>query len=299
MKTSTKVNSLFAQAYQRVVPSRQRVCLGGLLAALLTFGCASDQDRETGGETHFLVCDNDSDCDALSAHHCEDGVCRPDSNLDAASDASDASACPRGDVSANELLIIGDSFFAASHEITAFLEDLARTSGALTTGERYRDNSRLIGNALALMGNGIAEQYASAAAEAAVKVVIMNGGGADVLVGSCETADAGCPLLTAAESAAEALLAQLSEDGVQHVVYVFYPDPTDEALRERMSALRPLIQNVCESSSVPCHWLDLRPTFAAHYDEYIEPNGLNPTTAGAEATAQALWALLQQQCIAQ
>lgn len=280
MKTSTRVNTLLA------------------LVALLTFSCVSDRDRETGGETHFLTCKSDADCDALSAaYRCDDGICRRD-EADAGSDAG-VSACPRSEVSANELLIIGDSFFAASHEITAFLEDLARTSGVLTVGERYRDNSRLIDNALAMMGNGIADQYTSAAAEADVKVVIMNGGGADVLIGSCETVNADCPLLTEAANAAEALLAQLAADGVQHVVYVSYPDTTDAAVRERMDALRPLIQNVCESSGVPCHWLDLRHTFADHYDEYIEPDGLNPTAAGAQATAQVLWALLQQQCIAQ
>ena len=56
-------------------------------------------------------------------------------------------------------------------------------------------------DALALDGTGIADQYESAAASAPGKVVIMNGGGADVVLGSCSIIDAQCPLLVANEAA--------------------------------------------------------------------------------------------------
>lgn len=264
-----------------------------------------------------VQCVVDRDCAVLSAsHRCEGGACRVGGapNAPAAGGASGSagasggaaeagasgmSTCAHGEVPANQVLLIGDSFFASSHQIAAYLEELARTAGAISAGERYRDNSRLTVNALALAGNGIKDQYDQAVAEAQAKVVIMNGGGADVLVGSCQSVNADCPLLVNAAAAATSLLGKMAEDGVQHVVYAFYPDPVDEDVRAKMDALRPLIQSVCASSPVPCEWLDLRGTFAGQYGDYVQPDGLNPTDAGSRASAGAIWATMRGACIAQ
>jgi hypothetical protein len=204
----------------------------------------------------------------------------------------------KGAVPGNELLLIGDTFLASSHQITAYLEDLARSAGTLAAGERYRDNSRLTANALAFGGNGIRDEYQAAATEAAVKVVVMSGGGADVLASAC-TPNTSCPTLEAAAAAARALFAQMAMDGAQHIIYAFYPDPVDSGIRAQMDILRPLVQSACATSPVPCAWLDLRPTFAGHYGEYIQVDGLNPTAAGSQASAQAIWTLMREQCIAQ
>ena len=255
-------------------------------AAVCTPACEDPNAR-----AHCDVpCQTDEECGSLSsAHRCEAGACR----------APSAVACADDGVTANETLLIGDSFFASSHQITAYLEDLARGSGALAVGERYRDGSRLMGNALALGGNGIADQYALAREEAPAKVVIMNGGGADVLVGSCAELSPECALIADAAVAARALLGRMAEDGVLRVVYVFYPDPLDAAVRERMDVLRPLVQETCAASPVPCRFLDLRPVFEGRYGEYVRSDGLNPTSPGSEATARAVWAIMQQFCIGQ
>jgi hypothetical protein len=245
---------------------------------------------ECGGRCD-VTCERDADCAELSAEHrCQQGVCR-----------AGEPRCADDGVVANEVLVIGDSFFAASHQITAYLEDQARNAGAIGAGERYRDNSRLVGNALALTGNGIADQYTSAHDDDGdIRVVIMNGGGADVLLGSCEVADAECPLLVDAAEAAAGLLSRMASDGVAQVVYVYYPDPQRDEVRERIDALRPLIQDACETSPVPCQFLDLRPVFDGHYAEYIvQADGLNPTAEGSQATAAAIWATMQELCIAQ
>jgi hypothetical protein len=239
-----------------------------------------------------VACRIDDDCSALSpSHRCAAGVCRVP--------VDDVSPCASSELDPNQVLIIGDSFFAASHRITGFLEDLARQSGALMTGERYRDNAKMLDNALALGGNGIEAQYAAASAEAAVKVVIMNGGGADVLVGSCAEVTPDCSLLTDATAAASMLFSRMATEGVEHVIFAFYPDSTDPAVRDEMDVLRPLIQNACDASPVPCHWLDLRTTFAGNDATYLEADGLNPTPDGARATAGAIWSIMRQECIAQ
>jgi lysophospholipase L1-like esterase len=236
-----------------------------------------------------VACLIDADCAVLSPdHRCELGVCRADSS---------ANACVRGTVSANQVLLVGDSFFASDHQIAAYLESFARDAGALPTGERYRDNSRLVANALAT--GGIADEYAAAVADAEVKVVIMSGGGADVLLGNCDSADASCPVLAAAAAGARDLLAKMASDGVAQVVYVFYPDPVDTNLRAKIDALRPLVQSECENSAVSCVFLDLRSTFAGHSAEYTQADGINPSQAGAQASAAAIWAVMQSACIAQ
>jgi hypothetical protein len=157
----------------------------------------------------------------------------------------------------------------------------------------------LLNNSLALGGNGILDQYNEGFAEASVDVVIMNGGGADVLVGSCDVPDASCPVLAAAAAAANELFAKLADDGVRHVIYAFYPDPADASVRARMDAFRPLAESACAASPVACEWLDLRPIFADHYANYIQSDGLNPTATGSQATAAAIWSVMRARCIAQ
>jgi hypothetical protein len=63
--------------------------------------------------------------------------------------------------------------------------------------------------------------------------------------------------------------------------------------------LRPLIEKACATSAVPRRWLDLRPTFAGHYADYVMADGLNPTEAGSQASAGAIWATMWENCIAQ
>jgi hypothetical protein len=252
-----------------------------------------------------VTCGGDSQCSGLSrSHRCVSGVCRANALGDSGSPSSGGSGgdevCESaGTVAANEVLLMGDSFFATGHQITAYLEDRARTAGVLQVGERYRDQSRLTGNALAFAGEGLLAQYQEAASDAAARVVIMNGGGADVLLGSCDSVDETCPLLVDAALAFDALLALMADDGVTDVVYVAYPDPQVDTVKERMDALRPMLEEVCGASPVPCHWVDLRPVFEGNYADYILADGFNPTATGSEASAGAIWDALREQCIAQ
>jgi len=232
------------------------------------------------------------------------GVCRGDALGDPVSAASGGttgeSPCEdAGTVLANEVLLIGDSFFATSHQITAYLEDLARGDGVLQPGDRYRDHSRLTENALAFAGEGLLSQYQDAVADVAARVVIMNGGGADVLLGTCDPVDETCPLLQEASLAFESLLALMDQDEVADVIYVAYPEPQVVAVQERMDALRPLLEEVCLASPVSCHWVDLRPIFEGNYETYILADGFNPTSVGSQVSAAAIWDAMRKACIAQ
>lgn len=253
---------------------------------------AADACEQTTPGYCEVGCTTDVECAGLSPSHvCSNGACR--------SVEHPPTACPASGVNPNEVVLLGDIFFAITHGITAFVEDAARQSGVLSAGERYRDFSSVMGNTLALLGNGIEDQYAAATKEGPAKVVIMTGGGADVLIGSCDVIAADCPLLVEASNAASALFARMANDGVEHILYVFYPDPSDPTLREKVDTLRPLLRTACEGSPVPCHWVDLRPAFDGNEATYLNSEGTTPTTAGAQVSAAAIWSVMQQQCIAQ
>ena len=210
-----------------------------------------------------------------------------------------ASSCLRGEVSGDEVVVLGDVFIAQDHAVTASLEALAREAGALSSSETYRDYSSTIENSLSIGNALLLDRYVAAQAESPVKVVIMNGGGSDLLLGSCEgTPTADCPLMIDVVAGAEQLLSRMAADAVEHVVWFFYPDPTDAELLEELDVLRPLLRDECESSSVPCHWLDLRPTFDGHYSEYMQTDFV-PTEIGAQAAADAIWLNMEQNCIGQ
>lgn len=270
-----------------------------------------------------LRCSTDQQCSALaSEYRCMDGFCRAGVSATAAGGAGNAgdgggagggtsaagssgsstaaagsaSACPIDGVPGNEIVVLGDAFIAETHQITAYLEGIARDAGVLPNGERLRDYSSIVKNTLALEGPYVADQYAESKSEGTVRTVIVIAGAADVLKAACDTSD--CVEMTNAVTAARQLLAQMAEDGLAHVLWLFYPDPWDSTLATRLNLFKPLLQSECAASEAPCHWLDLGPVFAGHNAEYMLPTGL-PTSAGSRATASAIWSAMQEQCIAQ
>ena len=126
----------------------------------------------------------------------------------------------------------------------------------------------------------------------------MDGGGGDLITDGCpDRISTDCPTIQAALAGAIGLWNQMAEDGVEHLVFFFYPDhQIDARLKTMVDTLRPLLEHACTSAALPCHWLDLRPTFAGKYDEYIVPGELTQTEAGAFATAGAIWSVMQQYC---
>ncbi len=243
-----------------------------------------------------VPCEGDGDCATLSrAHVCRAGVCR----LEAPSPGGDgAPGCEDPPVRADRVVLLGDSFLATTGETTAHLAELSRAAGFLAMDASYRDHARLTDNALALLGEGILAEYEEARAGGPVELAIVQGGGADVLLGTCAVVNASCPLLVDAAAALGSLFERLAADGVRSVLLLGYPNALDETVRRRMDALRPLLAEVCATAPLPCVAIDLRETFADRYDEYVSADGLNPTTAGSEATAGVLWATMRRECLA-
>ena len=248
-------------------------------------------------------CRADVDCGALGSRYvCDGGYCRAsgsDSGKPPLGAPLSSADCQTNRLGASELLVLGDSLIELSGMV-GHLDQLGRAEGSLLESESYRDRSSSLNSLLGQSSFTISSQYAAAALEGPARIVVMNGGLADMLQEACSdppTAD--CPIVVNTAAGARSLLSSMADDGVEAIVYAFYPDALDNpGLLARIDVLRPLIETACRTSRAPCHFLDLRPVFAGHYDDYVGPDGLVFSASGAEATAQAIWALMKARCVA-
>lgn len=199
--------------------------------------------------------------------------------------------CQKGTTKGSEVLFIGESFIASSN-IPEEVSALARAAGSLGPNEMYVDKSiagTLIGNGAA---NSIPNQYKNNAQ--GVRFVIMDGGGNDCMGGGSDQAR------TAALNAAKDLFKEMEKNGVEKVVYFFYPDPVGGQwtnLKQCLDILRPQMKEVCDSQTSPkCYWLDLRDTWNGH-PEYTD-DGIHVAPAGNKPTAEAIFKVMQENCVA-
>jgi hypothetical protein len=240
-------------------------------------------------------CLTDDDCSALAhGSRCDSGYCRePGPTLEPAS-----RSCMPSNIAASDVLVLGDVLIELSIYVDE-LEEHMIAAGSLSDGAHYRVNAQASSSLLATGALSFDEQYTSARADGVPRVIIMDGGATDVLNDNCAgmlTPD--CPAARDAVRGAERLFERFAGDGVEQLVYFFYGDPVDNpSLKDGIDLLRPLLQNACGRSPVPCHWLDLRPVFAEH-PEYVGVDGLVFTDAGAAAAAQGTFDLMQARCIA-
>lgn len=201
-------------------------------------------------------------------------------------------ACVKGSTKGNEVLFIGESFIAASaipEETTA----LAIQNGALAQGDKYLDFS-VSGTR---MGDGaIPRQYTQAAAQNPIRFVLMNGGGNDCL----QANDPNAPI-----PAAEKLYQEMAADGVEKVVYFFYPDAAgsfggpSSQLQTCLEEYRPKIKALCDSLEAPkCYWLDLAETGWAGNEAAYTSDGIHPNAQGSKVTAEEIWKTMDANCVA-
>jgi hypothetical protein len=213
--------------------------------------------------------------------------------------------CTAGPTVGSSVLVIGDSYMGVSGSppnkvLAARIQDNARAAGALADGDNYEDLS-VPGTSMASGGitdfllPPIPTQYANANnSDGHIKTVIMTGGGNDVLLGNRSCIDTLAPpesqscvdTIDNAFGLADTLLAQMATDGVENVIYFFYPhlpggglggdkqlsnDTIDYALEGRGDDSLP---QLCADAPVSCHFLDTRGLFP---DEEVEfQDGIHP-----------------------
>jgi hypothetical protein len=199
--------------------------------------------------------------------------------------------CQKGQVKPAEVVIMGESFYAiAPQYIQKRIQDDARKAGSLGANDSYR-NVAVSGQNM----NYIATTEWTAATQggAAVKVVIMDGGGIDCLGGgsTCSTC----------ASTFKTLLGKMGTAGVQDVIYTRYPEPgnppgSNASLKACLDSTMPNMQTTCEGSTSPrCHWVDLRPVWV----NGDTSDGLHPTQSGGDHVGDLIWSEMVKACLAQ
>jgi hypothetical protein len=186
--------------------------------------------------------------------------------------------------------VIGESFIAMTHGITQEIQKDARAAGSLGQSDQYIDNS-VSGTTMA--NNQIPSQFTKAVQTAGkIKYVLMDGGGNDCLINS--NGDG-------ALAPAQSLFQAMAQNGTEKIVYFFYPDPVGSnygSLKTCLDALRPKMKALCDGLTSPqCYWLDLRSLWSGH-PEYTS-DGIHPTSQGAIVTGDAIWKVMQDNCVAQ
>ncbi len=230
----------------------------------------------------------------------------------------------------SEVVVLGDSYIALdpsylpgdTHPFVRNLEELARAAGALGADDSYRRYAQS-GASLAY-GPFIPEQFEKAVQDDAnIKVVIMDGGGNDVLVNNRAclefkteaeiAANEGC--VAAVDKAIEAgqkLFDRAVEAGVQAVIYFFYPHlpglgrggiGAGTYPNTVLDYAVPRVKDFCVSQTkIPCHFIDMRGPFDSDGDGWsddglINIDGIHPTAEGSKIMASEAWDVMQAQCI--
>jgi lysophospholipase L1-like esterase len=162
-----------------------------------------------------------------------------------------------------------------SGEIKKFLENHARQDGVIGQNESIR-NAAVSGAVL----TGIMSQYQNATPKPVY--VIQDAGGNDCLQNAPNNAKNNC----------QAFLDKMAAGGTKKVLWMRYPEPLKSmasgSLKQNLDALMPEIEKMCRASKNPkVLWVDLRPTWGTN--ESYTSDGIHPTSAGSQATADAFW----------
>jgi len=200
----------------------------------------------------------------------------------------DGAACPHAQVAASQVLWIGDSWVLVPGNQHTGVRDLAQMSGAIGPAADYT-----IAAAPATTMAQIAGQYtAQESGVTKVKVLIMDGGTWDTIAANGSAASVASVANTFTQ-----FLATVAADGtVDQIIYYLVPELSGIP---GVADLRPLLMQACNQSPVPCYFLDLQIMWAGHPEYATGTSPPVPTDAGGAAIAQAIWATMQAQCIAQ
>jgi hypothetical protein len=194
--------------------------------------------------------------------------------------------CAHAQVPASQVVWIGDSWVTIPGNQVTQVEQSAQAAGAIGPGDTYTvdaQNGKLM--------TQIAAQYTTQQATGTpAKVLIMDGGTLDTIMSNTSTTVSGVAV------AFDQLLTTVAKDGtVTGIVYFLMPD-----LIAGVAALRPLLRQECESSAVPCYFLDLQSLWSGHPEYTNTVAGVSfPSEAGAAVIGEAIWSIMQAHCIAQ
>ncbi len=229
-------------------------------------------------------------------------------------DAGMPEPCMKGATAGKSVLMIGDSYLAISNRAFGTeLQRLAKAAGSLGQSDMYTDKS-ISGTQMAGGVNSIPTQYAGEKnTDGHVKTVVMDGGGNDILIGNTACIITQAPpenqscvtTINNAAAAAKTLLAKMAEDGVEEVVYFFYPNlpgggilfGNKELEKKTLDFAFPIVKEVCDSAPLNCTFVDTRGLFGETPGDFQD--GIHPTVPNLQKIAGKVWQTMVDNCIAQ
>jgi hypothetical protein len=195
---------------------------------------------------------------------------------------------------ATKTVMVGDSYLALSGAITGFLRQY---SGLSLDRTDYVSGAGMVAG----LPPTIPDQYELAKASGKIESVIMDGGGNDVLLGDLTCwidgyqAGSSCEATVfAAMDAAKGLIKNAASDGVKEAIYFFYPHIGNDVLNGVLDKTLPLAKSLCEDQKdLDCTFIDTRDGYKP---EWIEIDGIHPTSEGSEFIANLIWETMQKNC---
>lgn len=219
----------------------------------------------------------------------------------------------------SQVILMGDSYINwVSHTFPADLYAEA--------GQTFRDYA-IGGYSMGSGGIGLipTELDTAIAEDPDIKVIVLDGGGNDVLVpdiaqfpqgGSCKN-DLDSPTIPDCQKIVEkaidtavSLMDRVVAQGVTDVLYFFYPHVPEGTLigglhpNAILDYALPKVKAACDgaeaktSGKLRCHFVDLVPVFEGHPD-WFAPTDIHPNTEGSKAMAKAVWQKMADDCIGQ
>lgn len=226
----------------------------------------------------------------------------------------------------SDVVIVGDSY--VNWGTHTFIPDLAAESGQTWPSYAVGGASMATGGLLGF----IPDQFENAAAvNPNIKVVVMDGGGNDILLpdafmfpnGAQCTQRTDSPtiadcqkIVATALDTAKTLMQRMADAGVQDIVYFFYPHIPGGGLisgpnpNQILDYALPRAREVCESAAaftggaLRCHFVDMVPAFEGKTGLFSDAvsdagDGVHPNSQGSKVMAAEVWKTMEQACIGQ
>ncbi len=220
---------------------------------------------------------------------------------------------------ASQVVLIGDSY--VNWGTHTFQADLARESGATFRMYAMGGASMATGGITTM----IPVQFENAVrADRDIHVVIMDGGGNDILVPAATWVDGGdCKnradspsipvcrqIVQASLEREQVLMDRMADVGVRDLIFFFYPIvPNNTFLGGRnpnaiATWALPQAKAGCDAAfdrtggRLRCHFVDMVPVFQGHAD-YFARGDIHPNTKGSAAMAKTIWSTMKSACVAQ
>jgi lysophospholipase L1-like esterase len=214
-----------------------------------------------------------------------------------------------------QVLFIGDSYsdYLVAHDpLAGLVTDRARKDGALPAGQSY-NNKAVAGTTLAAPPADIQNQWTTNKSSKPVAVV-MDGGGNDVLINNQQCRPEGSEMrpdcmqvVQDSLDAAKMMFEDMKSSGVSDVIFFWYPHIPGGLLTggETGNSISdytyPMLEAIAKAASTDTFHVYMVPTveiFTGH-PEYFYSDGLHANNTGEGKIADAVWAKMKENCIAQ